>query len=352
MRRSASSSSSKCRTSRSCAMNGPIGCPSFSSTVSRFSSGLTRSINLYAKIRSGQSARSVSSVVTIAAQYHPAPHAMPIAATTHSVAAGVSPRTDSPSRMIAPAPRKPMPVTICAAMRVGSARTTLAPLVRNEWNAYAETIVNNADPSETSRCVRIPASRSRSSRSIPIAPPSPAATARRSTMCASFSDGMALAARNRNRVFLVALQVLDAGRGEIEQVVEPRAIERHLLGGRLHLDEAPVVRHDDVDVDVGDRVPGVVEVEQRDAVDDADRHGGHAADERLREAEPVERALRRGVCAGDGRAARAAVRLQHVAVEVDRALAEGREVDDAAQGAADQPLDLDGPPTLFAARGL
>jgi hypothetical protein len=33
--------------------------------------------------------------------------------------------------MMAPAPRKPMPVTICAAILVGSARTTLAPLVRN-----------------------------------------------------------------------------------------------------------------------------------------------------------------------------------------------------------------------------
>jgi hypothetical protein len=45
---------------------------------------------------------------------------MPIAATTHSVAAVVSPRTDSPWRMMAPAPRKPIPVTTCAAMRVGS----------------------------------------------------------------------------------------------------------------------------------------------------------------------------------------------------------------------------------------
>ena len=35
-------------------------------------------------------------------------------------AAVVSPRTDSPSRMITPAPRKPMPVMIPCAMRVGS----------------------------------------------------------------------------------------------------------------------------------------------------------------------------------------------------------------------------------------
>ena len=39
-----------------------------------------------------------------------------------------------------------MPVTICAAMRVGSARTTVAPELRNSWNPYAPTIVNSADP--------------------------------------------------------------------------------------------------------------------------------------------------------------------------------------------------------------
>ena len=48
---------------------------------------------------------------------------MPIAATTQSPAAVVSPRMESPWRMIAPAPRKPIPVTIWAAMRVGSKTT-------------------------------------------------------------------------------------------------------------------------------------------------------------------------------------------------------------------------------------
>ena len=48
--------------------------------------------------------------------------------------------------------------------------------------------------------------------------------------------------------------------------------------------------------------------------------------------------------AGDRGAAGAAVGLEHVAVEVDGALAERLEVDDAAQRAADQPLDLDRAP--------
>ena len=101
---------------------------------------------------------------------------MPIAATSQSVAAVVSPRTERPWRMIAPAPRKPMPLTICAAIRVGSVRTSEPPLTRNSWKPYAETSVKSAEPTQTTRCVRSPACRSRSSRSRPIAPPSTAAT--------------------------------------------------------------------------------------------------------------------------------------------------------------------------------
>ena len=57
--------------------------------------------------------------------------------------------------------------------------------------------------------------------------------------------------------------------------------------------------------------------------------------------QPGQRAVQRHVGAADGRAARAAVGLDDVAVDPDRALAEPRRVDDASQRAADQPLDLD-----------
>jgi hypothetical protein len=59
--------------------------------------------------------------VTIVPRNKPAPAAMPIAATIHSDEAVVTPRTVTPWRMIAPAPRNPMPETICAAnpRRVG-----------------------------------------------------------------------------------------------------------------------------------------------------------------------------------------------------------------------------------------
>ena len=58
--------------------------------------------------------------------------------------------------------------------------------------------------------------------------------------------------------------------------------------------------------------------------------------------ERVDGERERDHAAGDRGAAGAAVGLEHVAVDVDRVLAERLEVDHAAQRAPDQPLDLDG----------
>src|SRR4051794_6277836 len=272
---------------------------------------------------------------------------MPIAATSHSVAAVVSPRTERPCRMIAPAPRKPIPVTIWAAMRVGSTRTPKFA------KPYAETSVNNADPSETTRCVRSPACRSRSSRSSPIAPPRAAATNRRSStsgqpiVCVTMSP---LRELTRDRLCLQGRDLADPSRGELEQLVERLAGEWVALGRRLHLDEAPVSGHHDVHVGVGARVLRVVEVEQRRALHDADRDGRDGVAERAREAEAVEGAHRGDVRAADRRATGAAVGLEDVAVEPQRPLAERLEVRHRADGAPDQPLDLDGSPLLLAPR--
>src|SRR2546421_11873303 len=133
--------------------------------------------------------------------------------------------------MIAPAPRKPIPVTICAAIRVGSARTTDWPDARNEWNPYAPTIVNSAEPSATSRCVRNPASRSRSSRSTPIKPPRIAARASRRSDSSQLSVGRLLDASCSNGFFLHGRELLDTGRRELEQLVEGGTAERRPLGG-------------------------------------------------------------------------------------------------------------------------
>src|SRR5579862_5814967 len=71
----------------------------------------------------------------------------------------------------------------------------------------------------------------------------------------------------------LGLALADGGNarlGEGEELVERLARERVALRGRLHLDEPAVAGHDDVHVRVRVRVLGVVEVEERDAVGDAD----------------------------------------------------------------------------------
>ena len=124
--------------------------------------------------------------------------------------------------------------------------------------------------------------------------------------------------------------------------------ERRPLGGRLDVDERAVARHDDVEIDVGLGVLGVVEVEQRLPGDDAHRDRRHRAGQRLREPKAVERAMGGHPDAADRRAARPAVRLEHVAVEPERALSERLEVGDGAYGAPDEPLDLDRAASLAA----
>src|SRR5438445_10480593 len=191
--------------------------------------------------------------------------------------------------MIAPAPRKPTPLTICAAIRVGSVRTRLPPLTRNSWKPYAETIVKSAAPMETSMCVRNPASRSRNSRSRPIAPPSAAATPSRSRTCDQWSVGIAArSSKRRRRCFELVLADLDDSAGrEVDQLVQLLASERIALGRRLDLDEPAVAGRHDVHVRLRVRVLGVVEVEQCDAVDDADGDGRDRIPQRLREPEAV-----------------------------------------------------------------
>ena len=78
----------------------------------------------------------------------PPPHATPIDAFTHTVAAVVRPWTPLRVRMIAPAPRNPIPVTICAVMRVGS----LAAVASS-----SDMIVKSAEPMPIRMFVRNPA---------------------------------------------------------------------------------------------------------------------------------------------------------------------------------------------------
>src|SRR5262245_13639198 len=118
-------------------------------------------------------------VVKIATRYMPDPRAMPMPATTQIVAAVVSPRTNPCECSTAPAPRKPMPEMICAAMRVGS-----PPSI---WATFVEMLMNNVQPTQIRMFVRSPAGLSRISRSIPMMPPRIAASTSFSAIDGSIS---------------------------------------------------------------------------------------------------------------------------------------------------------------------
>jgi hypothetical protein len=97
--------------------------------------------------------------------------------------------------------------------------------------------------------------------------------------------------------------------------------------------------------------------EQRRALHDAHADRGHGVPDRacrepaLRD-QPGHGVGRGHVGAGDRRGAGATIGLQHVAVDQDAALAQGGQVEHAAQAAADQALDLLRAPALLATGGL
>src|SRR5262245_15969121 len=90
-----------------------------------------------------------------------------MAAATQRPAAVVSPCTAPRDWMMVPAPRKPMPETICAAMRPGSQALLPAAKVAPTW---IETWVSRAEPTAISMWVRRPAHLPLHSRCAPTAP--------------------------------------------------------------------------------------------------------------------------------------------------------------------------------------
>src|SRR5579884_560158 len=117
----------------------------------------------------------------------------PMAAVVQMLAAVVSPRMVIPSRTIAPAPRNPMPTTILAATREGSAGRGMLPLRPNSQEASAISV----EPTQTSTCVRSPAARPRHSRLSPIKPPSTTASSSAS-VCPKSDAGSIGMPKNRS----------------------------------------------------------------------------------------------------------------------------------------------------------
>lgn len=140
-------------------------------------------------------------------------------------------------------------------------------------------------------------------------------------------------------------ELLNTSFSEVEHSAEFRTGVGLFFCGCLGLDETARSEHDDVHVHGGSRVLLIGEIEEKVAVDDADRGGGdHLAQgggfEGASGDQLVERDGEGDGGAGDGGGASAAISLQNVAVKDDRALAESFHIDDGAKAATDEALNL------------
>src|SRR5580693_187297 len=114
---------------------------------------------------SGRSTTLVNTTITPVSsprKYWPIPNSVPIAAEHQIVAAVFRPCTYTPSLKITPAPRNPIPETICPAMRACESRLLVS--------AAAE-MTKAAAPAATKAFVRVPATRWWNCRSRPTAAP-------------------------------------------------------------------------------------------------------------------------------------------------------------------------------------
>ena len=114
--------------------------------------------------------------------YIPAPKAMPMPAVVQMPAEVVSPRMALPRTKMTPAPKKLMPATTDPATREAS---KLPPQAAASVKPYLDTSIIRAAPRATTVWVRMPASFSRTVRSVPTAAPHRQASTirRRNTSC-------------------------------------------------------------------------------------------------------------------------------------------------------------------------
>ncbi len=149
----------------------------------------------------------------------------------------------------------------------------------------------------------------------------------------------------------------NAGVCEIEHGIQLVAAKGVAFRGPLQLNEMARVVHDHVHVGLGFRVFRIIQVEHSHTPINPYRNRCHVAMNRVRFQCPPGAKLVQGnpkchVGARDGCRPRAAVRLDDIAVQCDRAFPETVQVHDRAQGTPDESLNLHGSSALASARGF
>src|SRR5258705_8836797 len=138
--------------------------------------------------------------------------------------------------------------------------------------------------------------------------------------------------RSHHRQLLQVDQFHHALLREREQVEELLLGERNFLGRALHLDDPSGAGHDEIGIGVGLGILGIVEVEHRRAVGDAAGNGGDMVAQRVglehvAGLHPGDAIVQRDPGAGNGRRARSAIGLDHVAIDRDLPLAQRGQIE-------------------------
>src|ERR1700722_19136018 len=144
---------------------------------------------------------------------------------------------------------------------------------------------------------------------------------------------------------LCGMQLRDALRRKVQQLVEFMAAKRVAFCGALDFDKRAAAVHDDIHVGFGVRILRVVQIKNRRASVNAHRHGSHLPVQRVCDdgaslEQSVDGIRQSHEAAGNRCGARAAVGLQHIAIDGHGALSQSLQIDDRAQRAADQALNL------------
>src|SRR5258705_2493998 len=164
-----------------------------------------------------------------------------------------------------------------------------------------------------------------------------------------------LSGERSDNLFLSLEQLFDALFGKLRHSFHLFSRERSRFGGALNFNEFPRTRHNKIHCAVGPAVFLVTQIQEDLAFDDPDAHRRHGVFKRIdiddAAVKPTAHRVRqRHVGARDRRRARAAVRLNHVAIDPDGFFAKSFQIGNRAQAAADQALNLVGPAADFSAR--
>ena len=130
------------------------------------------------------------------------------------------------------------------------------------------------------------------------------------------------------------------------------AAERFSLGCPLNLQQASVAGDDDIEIHFGPAVLAVVQVQQRDAVHQANRDRRKLVADRVCTDQPTRfhcvtglTQCQPGSCHGG--CTRPGISLNHVTVNQQSSLTEGFHIEHGSQAATDQPLNLLGAARQF-----